>query len=626
MRLPDHRNDGTMTRHSKSMRIWNKDLVFILLLIIVGTAVYANTLSNLFVYDDQVTVEDNLFIRDWRNLGRFLTGDYYLRSEEYSFRPLVTLTYFGDFFLGGENPPGYHLTNLLLHLLSGLTLYFLVKEIVSDRAWAWLAALIFIIHPVQTEAVGGISFREDLLCALFFLLSLLMYISSERRKKRCDDNDSVSGDIPRTRTNPVLYSFSLLFFLLALLSKEMAVTLPLVIVAYEMILRKRRPAKIFQPKIVPFFSVAFLYLLARFLLLYHRGTLPAAPEFGNVFTRLFLVFKGVGLYGRLAFFPIRLTVEYPDPFPLVVWSNYLLLPALLTIAFLSAVWIRSARRPAAKFGLAFFIITLLPVLNLVPNSRLGAERFAYLPMLGFSLWGAVGLSTLLSGSRKKSLIRLLICLILLLLAAGTVLQNRVWRNNLTLFRQAVAVSPLSSKAHHGLGNEYFRLGKPGPAASEFQKAIAIFNREPLYYNSLGVAYGELGRFDDALNQFQASARLNPGDPLVLMNLSTLFLRTGNIPRAREEIDRYIAARPFDPSGFLNLGEINIHQGEFRQALAAFRQALEIDPGSVTAREGLGYCYYRLGEHWLAEAFWRQALELDPDNPDLKRNLKIISPK
>jgi len=606
------------------MSTLKNNFFFILLIIIIGGGIYANSLPNSFVYDDLVTVEENLFIRDWGNLKRFVSADYYSRSEEYSFRPLVTLTYFSDYAIFGLKPWGYHLTNLLLHLLTGIVIFFLSKRILPGRVGPLLAALIFIIHPVQTEAVNGISFREDLLCCLFFISSLLIYISGEEIKKRVLNNGQHNMAGTKFKIKPAWFGLSILFFLLALLSKEMAVTFPLVILAYELIIRRERLIVIFRPSIIILFLISGIYFIARFLLLFQQGTLPAAPEFGNIFTRLFLAFKGLGLYGKLALFPVNLTVEYADPFPPVVWSNYLLIPALMTTALLLAVWIRGKNRVAGAFGLAFFIITLLPILNLVPNSRLGAERFAYLPMLGISLWGAETLSRSWLNSKKKMYISLLIGLIFLSLAAGTVSRNRGWRNNLALFTRAVAVSPLSSKAHHGLGNELFRIGRPGAAVYEFNKAIEIFPREPLYYNSLGVAYGELGRFDDALIQFQASSLLNPGDQLVLMNLSTVFLRTGDIPRARETINKYITARPFDPDGYINLGEIEINQENYRPAAAAFLTALNKDPNSLPALSNLGYCYYRLGKYREAEKYWRRALALDPNNPGLKRNLKIIS--
>jgi Flp pilus assembly protein TadD len=588
-----------------AMRASRRYIVHIILLILVGTGVYWNSLDNGFVYDDLVTVEENLFIRDWRNLGKFFSADYYVRTEEYSFRPLVTLTYFADWALFKGDPRGYHLTNLLLHLLAGLSVYFLGKTICSTPGVGFLAALIFLVHPAQSEAVGGISFREDLLCALFFFLSLLSYAKCGWKGK----------------INPASYAFSLLFFILALLAKEMAVSLPLVVTAYLLLIQRRHRPELLRPAVLAFFLIAALYGIARLLFLYQAGTLPAAPGFGDPAGRLVLALKSLGLYGRLAFLPVRLTVEYPDPLPPVIWSGYLLLPALFTAAFLLAAGLRGKNR-TGTFGLAFFFLTLLPVLNLVPTARLGAERFIYLPLFGFAIWGAEILRSLGAGDGKK-IARPAALLILICLAAGTISRNRDWTDNLNLFRRAVAVSPLSSKAHHGLGNEYFRLGRTGPGIEEFQAAIAIFDREPLYYNSLGVAYGEEGRFREALEQFRYSASLNPGDPLVRLNLSTLFLRTGDTDRALEEIAYFIAARPFDSAGFLNRGEILLARNDYPEAITAFAEALSLHPASLAALTGLGYCHYRLEEWQQARWYWERALELDPGNSGLRNNLELI---
>lgn len=594
----------------------------ILLLILVGIGVYCNSLENGFVYDDLVTVEQNLFIRDWGNLSKFLSTDYYLHSQEYSFRPLVTLSYFSDWAIFKTGPRGYHLTNLLLHCLTGLVVYGLGKRICSSPGIGFLAALIFIIHPAQTEAVNGISFREDLLCALFFFLSLLMFVRSERPKKIPENTDDSITGIDQSDYTSWPYILSLLFFVLALLAKEMAVSLPLVIAAYFLIIRRRPGSELLQPRILIFFLIAAIYGVARMLILFQPETLPAAPEFGDPFGRLVLALKSLSLYGRLAFFPLRLTVEYPDPLPPTIWSNYLLLPALLTAGFLLAAG-RKGKNRAGTFGLAFFFLALLPVLNLVPTARLGAERFIYLPLLGFAVWAAETLGQLSAGRGRRRIVIPAALVFLLALGAGTVNRNREWVNNYILFKRAVEVSPDSSKAHHGLGNEYFRLGRTAPAIGEFQKAIAIFPREPLYYNSLGVAYGEEGKFAEALLQFQRSAALNPGDPLVRLNLSTLFLRSGDADQARKEIDYYIAARPLDPDGYLNRGEIVLAGNDYLSAIADYEKALALDPASLPALTGLGYCHYQRGERDRARFYWERARQLDPGHPGLRRNLELL---
>ena len=170
-----------------------KNFLAVVVLLVLGMAVYLNTFGNRFVYDDLVTVEENVFIRDPGNLQKLFSQDYYLLSEEYSFRPLVTVTCFWDYSRWGINPWGYHLTNLLLHLASGLAVYFLASRLLRTVPAAFLAGLIFLLHPVQTEAVAAISFREDLLCALFFCLALIFYLKEK----------------------PLFYFLSLLGFILA---------------------------------------------------------------------------------------------------------------------------------------------------------------------------------------------------------------------------------------------------------------------------------------------------------------------------------------------------------------------------------------------------------------------------
>ncbi|MCX6349448.1 MAG: tetratricopeptide repeat protein [Candidatus Aureabacteria bacterium] len=587
-----------------------RNFLVLSLLILLSAAVYSPTFLNRFVYDDQVTVEENLFIRDWKNVARFFSADYYVRAEEYSFRPLVTLTYFWDYSFWGTNPWGYHLTNLLLHAFAAVTVYFLALRLFRRRLAAAAAALLFALHPGQTEAVAGISFREDLLCALFCFLSFLCYL--------------------RTKRSCIFIILSVLFFILALLAKEMAAAFPLVLLAWEF---PRKPDELRKPgrrspalRLLPFFVAAALYALLRFRILYQQGTLPTAPEFGDPLARIFLAFKSLGFYGRLAFFPFNLTVEYPDPFPALIWGNYLLLPALLIAAFFLRALVGARSGSGAKFGAAFFLLSLLPVLNLIPSSRLGAERFFYLPALGFCLWFAGVLfprrkdtdGDRVGGGRIVWLAVILACFSL-----QTIKRNREWESNLVLFSRAVAVSPGSSKARHGLGNELFRLRRLPEAEKELRAAIDIFSREPLYHNSLGVVYGEMGDYKKSLAEFLASARLNPGDPLVLMNLSTLYLRLGDTDKALQEIEMFIAARPFDAKGYLNLGEIRINQKDYPRAIAAYRRALELDPYSLLALGSLGYCYYQTKDYLSARRAWEAALRLDPNNPEIRRNLDSL---
>ncbi len=606
----------------------------ILLILLLAAIVYSPSFTNRFVYDDAVTVEENLFIRNWGNARSIFTADYYVRAEEYSFRPLVTLTYFWDYSFWGINPWGYHLTDLLLHAFSAAVVYLLALRLLRRRLPAAAAALLFAVHPALTEAVAGISFREDPLCALFCFLSLLCYLRAgdcppPKRRDPASPSPAGAGEGrfyksfargsggTAVRQTPRFKQWRYPGAGAApLLSKEMAVALPLVLLAYELI---RRPRRRFLLRLLPFFLAAGLYAVLRFQILFQQGTLPTAPEFGDPLARIVLALKSFGLYLRLAFFPLRLTVEYPDPFPGLVWSGRLVLPALLALAFFLRTLTGGGRE--ARFGSAFFLLSLLPVLNLVPSSRLGAERFFYLPAFGFCLWSAAVLFP--PGGRAAGVRVAALGAVLVLFSLEAASRNREWEDNLTLFERAAAVSPDSSKARHGLGNEYFRLRRLPEAERELAAAIALFPREPLYHNSLGVVYGEMGEYEKSLKSFQASARLNPGDPLVLMNLSTLYLRLGKPEAAVEAIERFIAARPYDAKGYLNLGEIYISQEDYPRAIAAYREALARDRFSALGWSSLGYCHYRMKDYPSARQAWETARRLDPGNLDIRRNLDAL---
>src|SRR3989338_8267359 len=165
-----------------------KHLLHILLILIISIAIYSNTLKNGFAYDDEFTVVNNTLIKNFSNISKLFTKEYFSTSGEMSYRPVVTLTYFLDYALYGIKPWGYHLTNLLLHALNGVILYIFLTLCICSKlkaqsnyfqssAFSLLSALIFVTHPVLTEAVNAISFREDLLCFLFFISALIIHIN-----------------------------------------------------------------------------------------------------------------------------------------------------------------------------------------------------------------------------------------------------------------------------------------------------------------------------------------------------------------------------------------------------------------------------------------------------------------
>src|SRR3989337_1623146 len=193
--------------------------ILIFIIVCLSQFVYLNSLSNQFVYDDEFTIVTNYFIKTWNNLPSLFNKDYFKFSGELSYRPVVTLSYFIDYTLWKLNPFGFHLTNTLLHTLNSVLLFFLLKRIFNCQTTSFLATLIFSCHPLLTEAVNAISYREDLLAATFSIATFLLYHTTS--------NDELSF-------SPAYFG-SVGCYLLGIFSKEMAITLPLLIFLYDLI-------------------------------------------------------------------------------------------------------------------------------------------------------------------------------------------------------------------------------------------------------------------------------------------------------------------------------------------------------------------------------------------------------
>src|SRR3990170_4464809 len=196
--------------------------VLILVIVCFSQFIYLNSLSNQFVYDDEFTIVTNYFVKTWNNFPLLFNSDYFKLSGELSYRPVVTLSYFIDYTLWKLNPFGFHLTNTLLHTLNSVLLFFLLKRIFNCQTTSFAATLIFLCHPVLSEAVNAISYREDLLAATFFIAAFLLYMKTSKEE----------------RSFSPAYFASVGCYLLGVFSKEMAITLPLLIFLHDVIFRK----------------------------------------------------------------------------------------------------------------------------------------------------------------------------------------------------------------------------------------------------------------------------------------------------------------------------------------------------------------------------------------------------
>lgn len=584
-------------------------LIGILLVIVVSLAVYANTLSNFFVYDDFAVVVDNASIKQWNNLPSLFNSNYFRSFGEFSYRPVVTLTYFLDYWLWQLKPVGYHLTNLLLHTLNGVLLYFLLLGILKRPGVSLASALLFTGHPVTSEAVNAIGFREDLLAFAFCLLSFLAYLKISSSNSR--------------RKGYMLLSAGAFF--LALFSKEMALILPLLFLVYELCFRRDFLSAVREKRAFYFGLLLVLgfYCLVRFCLLQH----PAGPEIPPVplYLRILRMSRIIFFYLRLLLLPFRLSVEYVCPIPSSFREPAVLLSVLGLLA-VTALSVRNFRRfPEFVFGGWWFFLALLPVSSLIPLYNPAAERYLYIPAVGFCLVLGLAGEALFIRMRApaKYLLPVILLSILISYSVRTTIRNRDWKDALTFCRKTIATCPESARFHNNLGCIYNAAGKKEEALTSFKKAAELDPDDAEVYINLGVAYNALGRMEEAAVSLKKAVELDPDYAAAHYNFGMVYHAAGKNEEAIASFEKAVELDPDFAEAYNNLGAVYNAAGKREEAIAACKKAIELRPGYARAYNNLGNVYRALGRKEAAIAAYKNSLELDRDEEIVYCNLGMV---
>lgn len=523
-----------------------RHILSVLLLVSISFALNANTLKNGFVYDDRSAVVHNSFIKDIHNLPKLFQKDYFTITSELSYRPVVTFTYFLDYAFYGPHPWGYHLTNILLHTINCILLYmflnfifqssdgdnnrFTISSLLANRPL--FISLLFITHPVLTETINAISFREDLLVFLFYIATLCLYLTIK------ESTSTIFTQIKSFGLTPIVYLLSCLTYLLALFSKEMAVTIPLAIYIYEWIYAKKKNrtlAILLNYYNIGYIAITVVYLYMRFFLFYN----PAEGDVSDwSLTERLLTSPWIILfYLKLLFFPISLTTDY-EILPVNSYlSSSFFVPAAALISFLVAALLIRNRNKEIAVGIFFFITLLIPVYNIIPIGRPVAERYLYLPSVGFTIFaGALICSTLQTSLRKNYHTHIFISFLILLctnsLAAAK--RNEIWNNDHSLFTDTIKKMPNSYRSHNNLGITYLEQDKPGDAILHFQAAVSIRPDVSHYHNNLAFAYFKKGLLDEAITHYKKALLIDPKKARYHNSLANVYFKQGRLDDAISE--------------------------------------------------------------------------------------------
>lgn len=602
------RDDSTLAWRGRRVPTWLAAVA----VCVVAWLLYANTLPNGFVWDDRTMVVENPEIRDldWAAIERAFTTHYWEMTGKPGglYRPLSTLSFRLDYHLFGRNPTGFHFTNAVLNALVCALVFVFLAQLFGNAVLALIASLLFAAFPMHTENVAWVAGRTDLIAALFMMLSLVSYVAWRRR-----------GGWWR-------FALTLLAFVAAVLGKEFALVLAPLLVVLEVapFERLRRDGRGFSAVRLAavglvFFGIAAAYFVVRHAVL-GRTVLSYVPFAHGVVQTAALALSILAHYVYQMLFPFVLNAESEFPVPTSFLNVHTLVGMGLVVLGAWVVW-RWWRRGEVVLGVSLIGIGLAPVLNIFPITEVSADRFLYLPSLGFCL--LVAALALRAPARWRSRTTAFLALLLVAYGVRTVIRNGDWRDESTLFAKTVAAASENARAHLNMGNVHYRAGRAGQALAEYRKALDIDPRYAGAWNASAGAYKDLGQLDEAFACMKRAIELEPTNANYQNSLGVLYVQRREFAEA---IECFRRALRFDPShrrAHFNLGLALYNNEQYRECIEVFSSLEDKDTDNPHAYYYMALSASHLGDRAGAADYAGKFLAVYHHDDDFRRNAQAI---
>lgn len=583
-------------------------------LVLISAGLYLNSLDNLFTNWDDQMIYSNWQIRSlgWENICKIFT---YIKGATY--QPVRVLSYAVDYYFWGHNPLGYHITNIFFYILTCIMVFLTLQTLssslrdkassISHQRVALFGSLLFAAHPVHVEAVTWLAARKEVLQGFFFFSAFYLYLQGREKMGR--------GRL-------IYFGLTLFSILLATLSKPSAVVFPGVILVYEIAQRKNKWMDFIKSHRL-FFGLSII-LSAIFTFILMTVMLDAGgvkPYRGGTFLNNLLISFYAFLYNiKLLFFTLHYSAAYTIPVSNPVMGFKTLIFILITF-LMSGLSLWSLKKTKIIFfSFFFFLITILPFLNIIPISTLLADRYVFIASFSHAfLLGILFDRFYIYRQRKFSedFFRLLSVSIFLLLLAGysfmTVRQNTIWKNSYTLWADAVEKHPESNTANALMGVVYMELGMDEEAMKYLEKAVQILPYDYQSLNNLGIVYGRMGQYEKALSDLSKAIYLQPDNDSIKINLSILYQREKKYDEA-EKILKYLIDKNPQNSAILRFRLASVYKdaGKYESALSELIKSSELAPNIINPYEEMGNIYAsRLKDREKAIYYYSKGIEASP---------------
>ena len=612
-----------------------------LLIIVVGTIIYSNSFYGEFHFDDGMHIVQQNNLNDLSLYSKFSS---WIKINN---RPLAYFTLAINRSLNGTNVFGYHVFNLIVHLSTSVMVFFFTLLMISqkivrpiqikgkEKIVALFVALIFLCHPIQTQAVSYIIQRMTSLAALFYITSCFFYFKARLSQ--------VAGNLNLKFV--LYYLIMVVTAIAAILSKQIAITLPLTYLLIEFFFIRNKQEKRFNT----FLLTGVIAISISFIVVVIGGLLPQETESISRFEYFLTQLKVLVKYVQLLVLPISQNLDYNFPISKSIWGIYELISGFGLMSLLGSIFILYRKYPLISFGLAWFFITLLVESSIIPIRDVIFEHRLYLPMFGFAIILVVVLLEIFNKFKRTQFI-LAFSIIIAAYACLTIVRNTVWKTNLSLWSDVVQKSPNKARPHINLGIAYFKLLKPILAIEQFNMANKLAPKNNQIYYNRAESYLVLNRPEEAIQDLNQSISLNnkfaksyvarAKAKILLNNLdaavidcskaialkpelesawferSKVYLFTGEIQKAESDLNVVINLNPNYAAALNNRALVLLYQGKNKEAISDLNKAIYLDPKLINAYNDMAKTCYKMGQFNFSITYLTSSLQYNPKNGDM----------
>jgi tetratricopeptide (TPR) repeat protein len=582
--------------------LWNRDWILWPILVVLTFVAYQPAWNGAPIWDDagHMTKPE---LRSLRGLGHIwlhpgATQQYY---------PVVHSVFWLEYRLWGDATRGYHWINILLHLFSAFLLVKILKRL--QIRGAWLAAGIFVLHPVQVESVAWISELKNTLSTIFLLGSTLAYLKFDSCRNR------------------KYYAVAAGFFILGLMSKSVIAPLPVALLVVFWWKRGRVAWSRDVVPLLPFFLIGIAsglftsWVEQRFVI---GKDSPHDFEL-SIIERILIAGRAIWFYLGKLLWPVNLIFIYPrwNINKAALWQYFFPFAALMLAGSLWAVR-RWSRAPLA--GFLYFVAMLFPALgffNVYPfRYSFVADHFQYLACMGPIVLAAAGMDRAAEYlSARKRQLKLAFCgILLVVLGMLTWNQSRMYVDADTVYKRTLQGNPACWMAHYNFGNDLLQQRHVNEAIDQFRNTIEIKPGYVLAHVNLGNALMQAGRTDEGIFQYRAALAIDSTFTSAYINLGNAYMEAG---LAKNGMEQYRRALKFDPNltvAHYDLGNTFMQTGQIQEGIAQYRIVLELDSNYTPAHVNIGRAFLQIGQVEEGIGHLRRALQIEPGNADAQGNL------